>query len=464
MFFRKTAVLARSGRKPVLGLPCVANNPMMNNSPYGPGARAFSKTKYLTTLFFIRVAFYWSSCYFSCLMKTLYFDCSSGICGDMVLSAFIDLGVPVESINKAIARLNLPGKPKLMVQKKMVHHLSGSFATVKFPQNSKGKARGYSEIVKIIQKSKLNSYEKEKSILMFTLIGKAESKIHNLPLEKVHFHEIGAVDSIADIVGAAYCFSLFDPCGIYFSKIPLGGGVIKSGHGMLPLPAPAASLILKDTPVYGVDVDEELVTPTGAAIIKAFAGGFQEFPSMKLEKVGTGIGKRRFEKLPGILRIFLGKSDEVFEEDRVIVIEANIDNFNPEFYGYVSKLLFEKGAIDVTITPTIMKKGRPGNILSVLSEPKNFNCISNVILAETSTIGLRYCEARRKKLKREELKVKTPFGTIRCKKIFYGEETSLYPEYEDLKRIAQNKKISLNKLNRDVISFLNSNSGKRSRI
>jgi len=298
---------------------------------------------------------------------------------------------------------------------------------------------------------------KSSSLNIFKLIGQVESGIHGIPLEKIHFHEIGAVDSITDIITVCACFDMLKPAKVFFSKLPMGGGTIKSAHGPLPLPAPASSHMLKGIPVYGIDVSEELVTPTGAAIVKTFADGFIDFPSMTLEKVGTGLGKRKFGGLPGILRIFQGKTDKK-EQDNVYIIEANIDDYMPEFFGHIFDVLLENGALDVTLTPVIMKKGRPGQTLSIICNAKDLSKLNDIVLCETSTIGIRYYPAQRKKLAREIISVKTPLGRINVKKSFTREGARLHPEYEDLKKIAKKRAISIGKAYTDIIAFLNKQS------
>jgi hypothetical protein len=289
---------------------------------------------------------------------------------------------------------------------------------------------------------------------MFKLIAEAESKIHGINLEDVHFHEVGAADSIVDIVGVCTCFKMLSPCKVYFSELPVGAGTINSGHGPLPLPAPAAIDILRGSPVYGINEKKELITPTGAAIVKTFAEGFGEFPSIDLEKTGTGLSKNNFDSLPGLLRIFKGKLKESKDYDSVTVIETNIDDFDSEFYGHVQELLFSKGALDVTLAPIIMKKGRPGHTLSVICEIKDRESLTDSILAETSTTGLRYYEASRRKLKREIINAQTVHGLVKVKKIETANGPRFHPEYEDIRKIALEKSLPLQTIYNDVIASL----------
>lgn len=364
-------------------------------------------------------------------MKILYIDCPSGICGDMTLAAFIDLGVSLKTLNKALDALRLPEKPRILAKRTSLSSIFGTNARIVFQQKGTPKQRGFKEISRIIKNSRLNSFVKEKSLEMFKLIGSAESKIHGIPLHKVHFHEIGAVDSICDIVAIAECFRNFRGSRVYFSKIPLGSGTVKTAHGRLPLPAPAALEILKGIPAFGVEVNLEMVTPTGAAVVKTFADGFVEFPPMKLEKIGLGFSKNT-RGLP--LRISLGTP--LKRSESVCVIETNIDNMTGEQFGYIQDLLFERGALDAVITPILMKKKRPAHTLSVICNPSKLNTLAKTILKETTSIGLRYYTAERKVLKRESIIMKTPYGIIRAKKI-YGKNIRIEPEYEDISKIAK---------------------------
>lgn len=386
-------------------------------------------------------------------MNTLYFDCSSGICGDMVLAAFIDLGIPCDKINSELSKLGLLEEPSVRSKKKS-KILTGTVAEVIFDKTAKATGRSYMDIKNMLTRSGLDDFVKQKSLSMFKAIGQAEAEVHGVPLEKIHFHEIGAVDSIADIVGSAFCFSVYRDHDIYFSKLPVGNGTVETQHGPLPLPAPAAAILLEGVPVYGIDCSEELITPTGAAIVKEFAGGYTSFPPLTLNRSGTGFAKNALANLPGVLRIFEGSNEDDFDNDTVLLIEANIDDFNPEFYGFVQSRLLDAGALDVTITPVIMKKGRPGNTLSVLCKREDFEKISGLVLSQTSTIGIRYNECGRKKLKREDIRIDTPFGAIRAKKVFLGRSYRIHPEFEELKRISLEKGLPILEVHNKIMKAL----------
>ncbi len=387
-------------------------------------------------------------------MKTFYFDCSSGICGDLTLSAFLDLGADLEKVNSDIGLLKLEEEPRFESKKTNLKGISGTTASVKTNKFC-SKQRSFAEIKSLIEKSALKDFVKDKSVKIFEVIAKAESRVHDVPLEKVHFHEIGAVDSIADIVGVASCFNQFEPFKAFFSELPVSSGTIKTQHGILPLPAPATALILEGIPVYGTDTDKELITPTGAGIAKIFANSFGNFPHMTITRSGTGHAKNSFENLPGLLRIFEGEPSDLSDSDSVFVLETNIDNFNPEFYEHIQSLLFGKGALDVCLINVAMKKGRPGTILNVICKTDDLQKMSDIILAQTSSIGLRYYEAKRKKLKRELARIETPWGNINVKKILSVNGTGIYPEYEDLRKISKDKNIPIHELHIEVSAFLN---------
>jgi hypothetical protein len=388
-------------------------------------------------------------------MKTLYFDCSSGICGDLLLGAFLDLGIDVNFLNSELKSLDLKERPFIEDEKPEDSLISGTLATVKTEMPVKSRKRDHSEIKRIIMESSLKETVKTKSLKVFDVIAKAEAKIHSTEPDNVHFHEVGAVDSICDIVSICNCFEILGPSNNIFSKLPISTGIIGSAHGPLPLPAPAAALILEGIPVYGADTQKELVTPTGAAVAKVFASSFGTFPAMTIESSGTGHAKNRFESLPGILRIFKRNQDRTYEQARVISIETNIDDYNTEMLSYVQERLFHLGALDVTLTPVIMKKGRPGHILSVLCSRESFEKLSFCIFEETSTIGFRYTESARKKLPREEISVDTPFGMVKAKRTVHADKISVTPEYEELKRIALERNVPIIDVYRRILSALN---------
>jgi len=372
-------------------------------------------------------------------MKIAYLDCFSGIAGDMFLGALIDAGLKLSDLKNELNKLGLKG---YSISAKTVNKkgLSGTKFDVKFKE---GKTRHYSEIVKLIDKSKLDKEVKELSKKIFYVLGKAEAKIHNTKLEKVHFHEVGAVDSIIDIVGAAIGVKKLEIERIYCSALPLGKGFVKFSHGKWPIPGPAAVEILKGKPVYQNKTEKELVTPTGAAIAAVLCSGFGEMPRMKVGKIGYGAGSADLET-PNMLRIFIGEKGD---ENTVDVIETNIDDMNPEFYDYVIERLFKEGALDVYLENILMKKNRPGIKLSVISPIDKTDKLTKIIFEETTTLGVRINNKSRKVLEREIKTVKTKYGKVKVKLgKLNNKVVNIMPEYEDCKRIAKKNKIALKKI------------------
>jgi len=293
---------------------------------------------------------------------------------------------------------------------------------------------------------------KETGINIFSCLAEAEGKIHGIALEKVHFHEIGATDSIVDIVAAAVGAHELGIDAFYFSRIPLGRGLTRALHGPLPIPGPATLELLKGIPVQGIDLDGETVTPTGAAIVRALGEGFGAQPNMTIEKIGYGAGQKDFPDRPNLFRLVIGTDSAPWRQEDMLVIETNIDDMNPEFYDYVLDRLLAAGARDVFLSPIQMKKNRPGILLRVIAEPKDREALVRIILSETSTIGVRYYPVSRIILKRISEKLKTRHGTIRVKVVEEPNGTRrVTPEYDDLKRIAAAKKIPLKFLYDDLV-------------
>ena len=381
-------------------------------------------------------------------MKTAYFDCFSGISGDMIIGALLDLGLDFNYLKKELQKLKL--KNYRIESKRIVKN--GITAT-KFDVSIKNKnhheERNLKEINKIINNSKLDNEAKNTIKKIFLKIGAAEAKIHNKPIDKIHFHEIGAVDTIIDVASAVIGLKNLGIGKIYCSKINAGTGFVKFSHGRFPIPAPATAEILKNVPVYNNGIEAELVTPTGAAIITASAEKFGEMPLMKIEKIGYGAGAKNL-KQPNVLRVFFGELNEK-DEEKINMIETNIDNMNPEIYPYVVERLMENGALDAYLTSIIMKKGRPAIKLTVLCDIENTDKLCNIIFDETTTLGVRIYQALKKKLDREIKTVKTKYGNARVKiSKLNNEVKNAMPEYEDCVKIARNKKIPLKKIYDEV--------------
>lgn len=374
-------------------------------------------------------------------MRVIYIDAFSGASGDMILGALLDLGVPLEEIEQALKKLPL-GQWGFKVTKESRHHIHGTRVQVEVPHQAH-EHRTYAHIRAMLMASALAQGVKEKSIRIFHHLAKAEAHIHQMDPEQVTFHEVGAVDSIVDIVGAMVGLELLQPEKVAVSALPLGRGLVHGHHGALPVPAPATLELLRDVPVYGGDEEAELVTPTGAAILKEVAQEFGAMPPMRPQKVGYGVGSRDLPRRPNLLRMILGESEALgLREDWVL--EANIDDMNPEFVEYLMDRLLEAGALDVGWCPMVMKRGRPGGLLKVLVESRSREPVSEVILRESTSIGLRAYAVKRLCLERRYEEVETPWGKVRVKVCSWGGKVlNALPEYQDCREIAQKSKVPL---------------------
>jgi uncharacterized protein (TIGR00299 family) protein len=382
-------------------------------------------------------------------MRILYGDLIGGASGDMFVAALLDLGLPLEALKTELKKIPAL-KFRLEVGAKKVHAMRATRFRVL--AGKKEPERAWAEIRRLIDGSALDAGVKERAIDIFARLAEAEGKIHGVAPAKVHFHEIGATDSIVDIVAAAFAVHHLKIDAFHFSRIPLGRGVTRSRHGPLPLPGPATLELLKGLPVRWLDWEGETVTPTGAAIIATLGSHFGAPPEMIVEEIGYGAGEKEFPDRPNMLRLVLGRDDSAWEHDEMVVIETNIDDMNPEFYDYVVERLFAAGARDVSLSPIQMKKNRPGTLLRSICEPALRDTLAEIIFQETTTIGLRYYPVKRVTLKRAAARVKTKFGTIKVKVIAALDGTRrATPEYEDLKRIAAAKNIPLKVLYDEVL-------------
>lgn len=373
-------------------------------------------------------------------MGTIYFDCFSGISGDMIIGALIDLGLDINYLKKELQKLNL--KNYRIESKKIVKNGISATKFDLIEEHKHHDERNLKEINKIIGNSKLDNKIKTTIKKIFLKIAQAEAKIHNKPINKIHFHEIGAIDTIIDVAGAVIGFKKLGIEKVYCSKLNVGTGFVEFSHGKFPVPAPATAEILKDVPIYHNNIEAELVTPTGAAIITTLAEKFGEMPAMKVEKIGYGAGTKYLEQ-PNVLRVFYGKLNDIGNE-KINIIEANIDNMNPEIYPYVIDKLMENGALDAFLTNIFMKKGRPAIKLSVLCEIKDTDKLCKIIFDETTTLGVRIFTAEKKKLDREIKTIKTKYGNVRVKiSKLNNKIQNIMPEYEDCARIARKYKIPL---------------------
>jgi pyridinium-3,5-bisthiocarboxylic acid mononucleotide nickel chelatase len=389
-------------------------------------------------------------------MKVLYYDCFSGISGDMNLGAMIDSGVDPDYLIGELGKLNLKGW-ELKVEKDQRHGISGTKVTVK--TRHEHSHRHLLDIEEIIDKSDLGNENKTLSKKIFLKLAEAEAKVHGIALQKVHFHEVGAVDSIIDIVGAAICYNALNIEEVYISTIELGGGMVKCDHGTLPVPAPATSELLRNIPVSLGGVDFEATTPTGAAIVSTLGKYFDKKPVLKIKKTAHGIGQKDHHDIPNILRIFIGDTEDLPKKDNeALVLECNIDDMNPEFYEYVSEKLFAAGASEVFLTNIIMKKGRPGTIISIVCDKKVSENIKGVLFRESTTLGIREFPFIRNPLTSKFEKVETKYGFVTVKRSFYnGQEVSFKPEYSECREYASKTGIPLKILYGNIITEINKN-------
>ena len=377
-----------------------------------------------------------------------YFDCFSGISGDMTLGAFIDLGVPVEWLKDSIRKIPLTGFD-LSATSIARNGIQAKRVLVQIQDGVK--ARDYAEIKTLIKNSPFSADVKDRSLGIFERLAEAEAGIHRCPKEKVHFHEVGGVDSIVDIIGTALCMEHLGIEKVIASKIPLGTGFVSCRHGTLPVPAPATIAILRGIPVYGSGIQHELVTPTGAAILAELCESFEEIPDMIVAKIGYGAGERDLKSIPNLLRIITGTINDVqkvhqagYLKDTIEVVETCIDDMNPEIFGFVMDRLFADGALDVYWMPVFMKKNRPGTMIHVLCHRNQRETIIHRILSETTSLGLRYYDAQRRLLPREHVHIQTPYGPLQVKRITNPDGSMrIVPEYEVCKKIALEKKIPI---------------------
>jgi uncharacterized protein (TIGR00299 family) protein len=379
-------------------------------------------------------------------MRILYFDCFSGVSGDMTLAALLDLGLPLEKLKEELAKLNLENF-SLEISKGSRSGIAAVGLEVKVGAKEETH-RHFLDIRRMIEASSLKESVKAMSLAIFQRLAEAEAKVHGQKVEEVHFHEVGAVDSIVDIVGTAIGIAHFEPLRIFSSELPMGRGFVQSRHGRLPLPAPATVEVLKGYPIKNVEVEGELVTPTGAAILAALSSGVSPASAIKIGRVGYGMGKKEFPDRPNLLRLALAETVEAYLTDQVAVLEANIDDMNPEFYDYLMERLFERGALDVSLSSLLMKKSRPGTLLRVIAEEPDADALTELILRESTTLGVRSYAVGRKKLPREVKEAETKYGRVRIK---VSGEMRFQPEYDDCKRIALEKGVPIQEVYQEAM-------------
>lgn len=379
-------------------------------------------------------------------MRTLYFDCAAGASGDMILGALVGAGVDPQQL---IDQLKLLGVENYQVSFSQVDrcNLSATRATVEIgPEHSH---RHLADLLKIINNSQLNTAVKERASRVFSLLAEAESEVHNVPVERIHFHEVGALDAIIDIVGACIGFELLGIERFVCSPLHVGSGTVEIAHGRFPVPPPAVVSLLRGAPIYSTEVKGELVTPTGAAIIKAVVQEFGPVPPMVVGSIGYGAGSREYKDFPNALRIIIGESADKGAEaaedvERLMMLETNIDDMSPQVFGYVMDKAFELGALDCYFTPVQMKKNRPGTLLSILCKPAAKQILFEMLLVETTTLGVRSYEVERQALQRAIVTVETPYGAIGVKEArMDGRLLRAMPEYEHCRRAAREAGVTL---------------------
>lgn len=365
-----------------------------------------------------------------------YFDCFSGVAGDMTLGALIDAGAPLEAIEAGLSKL--PIEP-FTLEVTRVERLGISALSIRVRAADSGVLRTYTSVRALIEQADLPERPKQTALTIFRRLAEAEAKVHGREVERVAFHELGSADTLVDIVGAALALDLMGVEEVHASAVATGMGMVRTDHGVYPVPGPAVVELLKGAPMYSRGIPTELVTPTGAAILAATARSFGELPHIRVQAVGYGAGTRDLE-IPNVLRIMIGEivSDEQFGPMPAVVLEANIDDMNPELYEYVMERLFAAGAHDVWTTPIVMKKGRPAVTLSVLCGPAEEQAARDVLFAETTTLGMRRRQVEKWTLPREILSVQVEGGTVRVKVArVEGRVTGAAPEYADCVRVAR---------------------------
>jgi uncharacterized protein (TIGR00299 family) protein len=387
-------------------------------------------------------------------MKIVYFDTIAGISGDMSLGALVSAGVPFEELVKELHALDIPG---FELQSQHIER-NGIIATKVdvIISEQPHYHRQLKDIEELIDRSTLTERVKNCSKKIFREVATAEAKVHNTAIEKVHFHEVGAIDSLVDIIGVSICLEKLGVQTVYSSPMKVGsGGIVKSQHGKLPVPTPATMEILKNYPIVLTDVPFELTTPTGAAIVKALSSGVLTTEKIQVSAIGYGAGGREIEQVPNLLRVLIGEIEPEYLADEIVSIETNIDDMNPEIYPYIIEKLITAGAHDAYLIPILMKKGRPGILLSVLVERTKIEKIIEIIFRETTTLGVRIQPVERKKLPRIHKQVKTSLGSTSIKEVIIEGKVRFRVEYEECKRIAQEINMPLAEVYRILENELN---------
>jgi len=374
-------------------------------------------------------------------MKVAYFDCFSGASGDMILGALIDAGLSPRLLRQELKKLRLPS-----VHLKTTKVLKGGLTATQVVVEGKSEKKSHrtlKEMLRIIDRSTLEPGIKEQSREIFRRIASVEGGIHRRPMEDIHFHEIGGLDSVVDIAGAVWGIRRLGIERIYVSRVNVGTGFVKCEHGTIPVPSPAALSLMRGKPIYSSGVEKELLTPTGAALLSTLGSEFGTLPPMKVERIGYGAGRSDLPH-PNLLRVMIGTLEAAAGMERVMVVETNIDDMNPQFYDYVMERLLALEVMDVFLTPILMKKNRPATLLTVICPAEKLASVTRFLLKETTTLGMRWHEEERVRADREILTLQTKYGAIRFKLARWeGKRVNLSPEYEDCKRLATRTRIPL---------------------
>jgi uncharacterized protein (TIGR00299 family) protein len=377
-------------------------------------------------------------------MRIAYFDCFSGISGDMILGALVDLGLDPEVLRRGLSLLPLSGY-RLEVARERRGHLWGTRVTVR--SDERGTSRSCGEIRELIAGGALAQPVKEKSLAVIERLAEVEGRLHGLPPDEVHLHEMGGVDSIVDIVGACLGLHELEIDRIAGSPLPMGRGFVRCDHGLIPLPAPATLALLQGAPVYDSGQERELVTPTGAALLAVLASELGGFPRMRIERVGYGVGQHPEDHPPNLLRLVTGQTEAALHTEKLLLVETSLDDMNPEIYGYLMERLFAAGALDVNIISAQMKKNRPGQLLRILSPQALRDQLVGIVLSETTSLGVRCLEVERISLPRTILQVQTPFGRIPVKVALTPEGGhTMAPEYEACRRAALRHRVQIRRV------------------
>ena len=384
-------------------------------------------------------------------MRTLYFDCFAGISGDMTLGALVDAGADARELTGRLALLGVEGY-EVGFEKVDRSGISATRASVRLTKEEK-RHRHLSDIEKIIDGSRLGDAVKARASKIFRLLAEAEARVHNVPVERIHFHEVGALDAIVDVVGACIGFELLGVERFNASALHVGSGTVEMAHGRFPVPPPAVAELLRGAPVYSTDIVGELVTPTGAAIVAAVCEGFGPMPLMRVEATGYGAGTREYKNFPNVLRVLVGESAEASAgagrdadrgDETLLMVETNLDDVSPQVLGHLMELASQRGALDCFFTPAQMKKNRPGVLVSILCHPSQKDSMHELLFEETPTLGVRSYEVRRRALEREFVTVETEFGTIAVKVARSGGRlVGATPEYEECRAAALKHGVAL---------------------